>query len=132
MRTLVIIFLLSIFNSCSNTSVDGKDAELPQKLLRHVVLFNFNDSATDLKIKEIEQAFSQLPEKISEIYSYEWGLNNSPEGLNKGMTHCFLVTFHSEEDRNNYLPHPSHQDFVKLIEGYIEDVTVVDYWTQLK
>ncbi len=100
------------------------------KLLRHVVLFKFNEKATDEILKTIEQAFAALPEKISAIHSFEWGTNNSPEGLDKGLTHCFLVTFLSEEDRATYLPHPAHQDFVKLIGPYVEDVTVVDYWTE--
>ncbi len=101
----------------------------PERLLRHVVLFNFNDDATPSITKEIEQKFSDLKEKISAIHSFEWGINNSPEGLDKGLTHCFFVTFLSEEDRSTYLPHSDHQEFVKFIGPYVEDVTVVDYWT---
>lgn len=102
----------------------------PTELLRHVVLFNFNDTAAEDTIRQIEQAFASLPGKIPEIYSFEWGTNNSPEGLDKGLTHCFFVTFLSEEDRAVYLPHPAHQEFVELIGPYVEDVTVVDYWTR--
>lgn len=100
------------------------------RYLRHVVLFKFNNKADSDRIKLIEQAFVALPAKISHIHSLEWGHNNSPEELNKGLTHCFFVTFRSEEDRAQYLPHPEHQAFVKLIEPYVEDVTVVDYWTK--
>ena len=98
------------------------------KQLRHVVLFNFNDTATKEIINKIEQTFLELQNKISEIHSFEWGTNNSPEGLDKGLTHCFLVTFLKEEDRAKYLPHPAHQEFVKFIGPYVEDVTVFDYW----
>jgi len=99
-------------------------------LLRHVVLFNFNDQASPEKLKEIEDAFSMLPSKIPQINDFEWGINNSPEGLNKGFTHCFVVTFKTEEDRAIYLPHPEHLKFVNLIGPYVEDVTVVDYWNK--
>ena len=102
----------------------------PEKLLRHVVLFNFNESATPEVLKTIEEAFATLPSQITEIHSFEWGINNSPEGLDKGLTHCFFVTFLSEADRATYLPHPAHQAFVTLIGPYVEDVTVVDYWTK--
>ncbi|MFC4632279.1 Dabb family protein [Dokdonia ponticola] len=102
----------------------------PEKLLRHVVLFNFNESATPEVLKTIEEAFATLPSQIAEIHSFEWGINNSPEGLDKGLTHCFFVTFLSEADRATYLPHPAHQAFVTLIGPYVEDVTVVDYWTK--
>lgn len=104
-------------------------SDSPQKLLRHVVLFNFNDKATDDILKSITDKFASLPQKISEIHSFEWGTNNSPEGLDKGLSHCFLITFLSEKDRDKYLPHPAHQSFVKFIGPYVEDVTVVDYWT---
>ncbi len=99
-------------------------------LLRHVVLFKFKEGTAPEKIKEIEDAFAALPSKISEIAAYEWGTNNSPEGLNKGLTHCFFVTFNSEEGRAAYLPHPDHKAFVELLSPHLEDVTVVDYWTK--
>jgi len=99
-------------------------------LLRHVVLFKFKEGTSPEKIAEIEEAFAALPEKITEIHSYEWGLNNSPEGLNKGLTHCFFLTFKSEADRATYLPHPDHKAFGALLTPHLDDVTVVDYWTE--
>ena len=107
-----------------------KEVKAPDKLLRHVVLFNFVDSATDANIREIEAAFAGLPKRIPEIHDFEWGTNNSPEGLDKGLSHCFFVTFLSEEDRAIYLPHPAHQEFVSLVGPFVEDVTVVDYWVE--
>jgi hypothetical protein len=104
--------------------------DVPERLLRHVVLFNFKDDAPVEKINEIETAFAALPGRIPAIHSFEWGTNNSPEGLDKGLTHCFLVTFLSEEDRTTYLPHPAHKEFVDLIGPYVEEVTVIDYWTK--
>ena len=99
-------------------------------VLRHVVLFKFKEGTVPEKVAEIEAAFSALPSKISEIHSYEWGLNNSPEGLNKGLTHCFFLTFKSDADRAAYLPHPDHKTFGELLTPHLEDVTVVDYWTK--
>ncbi len=99
-------------------------------VLRHVVLFKFKDNTGADKIKEIEKAFGELPAKISQIQGYEWGLNNSPEGLEKGFTHCFFLTFESEADRAIYLPHPDHKAFGDLLGPYLEDVLVVDYWTK--
>ena len=98
-------------------------------VLRHMVLFKFNEGTSIDKINEVQQAFSALPSKISEVHDFEWGLNNSPEGLDKGFTHCFFITFKSEADRAAYLPNADHQAFVSLLDGHIEDVLVVDYWT---
>ncbi len=97
-------------------------------LLRHVVLIKFKESSSEEDISEVEDAFSELQDKIPEIKDYEWGTNNSPEGLDKGFTHCFLVTFESEEDRSIYLPHPEHKAFVEILEPHLEDVLVIDYW----
>jgi len=100
-----------------------------KKQLRHVVLFKFKETATEADIKKVEEAFAALPGKIPQIRDYEWGTNNSPEGLSKGFTHCFFLTFDSEEDRATYLPHPDHKAFGGVLGPYLEDVLVVDYWT---
>ncbi|MCO5724043.1 Dabb family protein [Robiginitalea marina] len=112
-----------------NKTAPEAPASGENQVLRHVVLFKFRDGTPQEKIREIEGAFSQLPEKIAHIRSFEWGLNNSPEGLNKGFTHCFFLTFASEEDRDAYLPHPDHKAFGALLGPWLEDVLVVDYWT---
>ena len=102
----------------------------PEKVLRHVVLFSFKEDATPEDIATVEAAFSALPGKIPQIKGYEFGTNNSPEGLDKGFTHCFFLTFHSEEDRAIYLPHPDHKAFGEVLSPFLEDVLVVDYWTE--
>ena len=138
MKTSILsLCIIALFLHACNTQVDSPqvveetiEEEEPTRLLRHVVLFNFNDDATDDKVQEIETAFAGLPQKIKEIHSFEWGTNNSPEGLDKGLTHCFFVTFLSEKDREIYLPHPAHKEFVDLVGPFVEDVTVVDYWTE--
>jgi hypothetical protein len=45
----------------------------------------------------------------------------------KGFTHCWLLTFNSEKDRDAYLVHPDHKEFVKLAGPLIEDVFVIDF-----
>ena len=114
-------------SSVQTTATEEKSTE-PDSLLRHVVLFKFSEESSEEDLAAIENAFAELPSKIKEIHDFEWGLNNSPEGLNKGLTHCFFVTFLSEEGREIYLPHPDHKAFVDLAGPHIEDVVVVDYW----
>jgi hypothetical protein len=103
--------------------------EIPDRLLRHVVLFKFKDSSTDEQIKEIENAFCVLPDKVNAIYDFEWGTDVSVENRQQGFTHCFLVTFLSEEDRAAYLPHPAHKAFGEILGPYLDKVLVIDYWT---
>ena len=98
-----------------------------EKGVRHIVLFKFNDDVTPEQIKEIVTAFGKLPEQIDLISGYEAGINMSPENLDKGFTHGFVVSFKSAKDRDAYLPHPAHKEFVKLLDGKIDDVLVFDY-----
>ena len=79
------------------------------KKLRHVVLFKFKESSPKNEVQKVVDEFRKLPTRISEISDFEFGTNNSPEGLADGFTHCFLVTFRSEKDRDAYLPHAAHK-----------------------
>ncbi len=99
-------------------------------MLRHVVLFQFKSASSEADIQGVVDAFAALPSKISEIADFEYGVDNSPEGLSGGLTHCFLVTFNSEADRDAYLPHPAHQAFVEVLKPHLEKATVVDYWAK--
>ncbi len=98
------------------------------KVLRHVVLFAFNETAAPEDIQGIEQAFSALPGQIEAIHAFEWGTDVSVENLSQGYNHCFLVTFLSEADRDNYLPHPAHQAFVARLQPFLAQALVFDYW----
>jgi hypothetical protein len=98
--------------------------------LRHVVLFNFKPETTTDQIDEIVRGFQQLPKKIEGITGFEWGTNNSPEGLNEGFTHCFVVSFKDAKSRDAYLPHQAHKEFVSILLPRLEKVLVVDYFSQ--
>ncbi len=128
---LLILFLLVLVGCNSSTKEVQKNEtamEKPTSQLRHVVLFQFKDTSTAEDVAAVEAAFEELPFKISEIKGFEWGLNNSPENLNKGLTHCFFLTFDSEKDRDTYLTHPAHVAFGDVAGPHIQDVVVVDYW----
>jgi hypothetical protein len=105
-------------------------AQAPGKVLRHVVLFKFKDGTSKEQIKAVEDAFRALPGKISAIQGFEWGTDVSPEGKSLGFTHCFLVTFRSEADRDAYLPHPAHKAFGSTLRPVLDKVLVVDYWAK--
>ena len=105
-------------------------SQAPDSLLRHVVMFSFQEGSYPDGVKEVEEAFAALPGKIPAIHSFEWGTNNSPEGLDQGLTHVFFVTFTSEEDRATYLPHPDHLAFVEVLKPHVDKVTVLDYWAK--
>ena len=129
MKKLICVICLCMIALLTVQKFNGLSADEKGKhVLRHVVLFTFKADAKPEQVQKIVDAFGELPSKIDTIQDYEWGVNNSPEKHDKGHTHCFLVTFKSEADRDAYLPHEAHQAFVKELLPILEDVTVVDYW----
>ena len=95
---------------------------------RHVVLFKFKPSASNDTVVTIENAFRALCAGLPFVRGFEWGRNSSPEGLDQGFTHCFIVSFDGPEDRDAYLPHPAHQAFVRQhLDPALEKACVVDF-----
>lgn len=102
-----------------------------EALLRHLVLFKFKNAAGKEEVERLNYSFNALPEHILVIKPFEWGLNDSPENLHQDFTHCYMITFSSEKDRDSvYTPHPKHQEFVASLEPNLEKVFVVDYWAK--
>lgn len=122
----LFIFAISILTIMSTSPTKAQNSS--PKNLRHVVLFKFKDTSKPDEVKKVEDAFRALKGKISLIKDFEWGINNSPENLNQGLTHCFFATFASEKDRDTYLVHPAHLAFVEVLKPHLDKVTVIDYW----
>ncbi|KAL4916234.1 hypothetical protein BDW62DRAFT_186731 [Aspergillus aurantiobrunneus] len=62
------------------------------------------------------------------ILSSSGGVDNSPEGMQNGITHAFVVEFASVEDRNYYVEKdPAHLEFVGTLKGVLEKAQVLDY-----
>jgi hypothetical protein len=121
--TIVFIFVYSFLLNFINMQ------KLSRKLLRHIVLFSFTAMSSEMDVKNVENYFSRMKSDIPEILSLESGINNSPEALSKGFTHCFLLGFETESDRDVYLCHPEHERFKKWVADYIDDVLVFDFWS---
>ena len=100
--------------------------------VKHIVIFKYKSSATPEQIKEVTDAFGALKGKIPGIVSFEYGVNNSPENLNKGFTHVYLLTFKDAAARDTYLPHPEHKNFGALLGklNILEEPFVIDFQPQ--
>jgi len=106
------------------------NVEAPIQVLRHIVMFQFKQDASAEDIRKIENAFSALPSKVPEIYGFEWGTDVSTENLQRGFTHCFIVSFRSEADRDAYASSPAHQEFGAMLKPCLGEVMVLDYWAK--
>lgn len=113
---------------CSHAfAEEGKEGG---KVLYHVVSLKFKPEATAEQIKAIEVAFSELKTKVPGVLSLSGGTDVSPEKRSHGFTHCYVLTFASEKDRDAYAVHPAHKAFGKLLGPIMDDVMVVDFWPQ--
>ena len=101
------------------------------KPYQHVVLFKFREGVTEATLRSIEKAFGELAAKLPFVTGFEWGRNSSPEKLDRGYTHCFIVSFRDAKGRDAYLPHPDHQAFCReFLDPNLDDVCVVDFLAQ--
>src|SRR6266436_8405078 len=123
MKLLAILF-------CAVIMAGATSSAQAAGTLRHVVCFKFKSTATPQDIQKVEAAFKDLKDKIPQVASLDWGTNVSPEQRNKGFTHCFLLSFKSDKDRDTYLEHPEHKAFGKIVGPVVDDVFVIDFWAK--
>ncbi len=105
---------------------------MENNIVRHVLICRTKTSATQAQFNAFITAFRDLTTKIDGIVGFEYGANNSPENLDRGMTHVILLTFANAQARDAYLPHPEHRKFAKWFTelGIVEELLVIDYAPQ--
>lgn len=95
--------------------------------IQHMVLLKFKPEVTPEKITELFSQLAQLQQLIPGITYFAGGAYSSPEGLNRGYTHGFLMTFESVDARGTYLPHPEHELVKTSLLQCIDSVLVFDF-----
>lgn len=98
--------------------------------LRHIVLLGFQADIPAETVREIERRFAALETLVPSVAWFEFGPNVSPEGLNAGHTHAFVLGFATDADRDAYLVHPDHVAFADWVKPHVAALTVFDYRPQ--
>ena len=98
---------------------------MPQ--IQHMVLFKIKPEVTTEKVTELFRQLAELKQLIPGITYFAGGPYSSPEGLNQGYTHGFLMTFESADARDTYLPHPEHERVKAALLLCIDSVLVFDF-----
>jgi hypothetical protein len=100
-------------------------------MIHHLVLFRLRADATPAQIDDAFRQLAGLKDKIPGILSFSGGAYSSPEGLHKGYTHGFAMTFTDAAARDAYLPHPEHEVVKKvvfaLLDGGLDGVVAFDF-----
>ncbi|KAJ5218684.1 uncharacterized protein N7498_000783 [Penicillium cinerascens] len=103
--------------------------------ITHIVLFQFKAGTEPEVVKDTCDRMLALRDNCLHptsqkpyIKTSSGGADNSPEGIQNGITHAFVVEFASAEDRDYYVhKDPVHQAFVRSLDGVIEKAQAVDY-----
>lgn len=95
--------------------------------VKHIALIKFKQGTSDEQIDQLFDQILDLTENVAGIEDYVAGPNSSPEGLNQGMTHGFIMTFSDAAARDAYLPHPEHERVKEAILPLAETVLVFDF-----
>ena len=101
--------------------------DAPLRGVRHLVLFDIK-RGYEVSIVSAFDALSAELISSDAMIAYERGTQNSPEGLGNNLSHAFTLTFEDESQRDQYLTHPLHLQFIQShVEGNLDSVTVFDY-----
>jgi hypothetical protein len=118
--SILLIALLFLSVACRQQHDEG---------VKHIVIFKFTESTTQAQIDAFTQEFTSLKSRIPEIMTFDYGVNTSPENLNHGYNHIYLLTFANNAARDAYLIHPEHVKFTEYVgeTGIVQEVFVFDY-----
>lgn len=78
-------------------------------MIRHIVLTKFKPDAAEDIIAEIYDGLSQLTDALGGSHNFTGGRSESPEHIERGYMHGFVVDFDSWADLKTYADHPEHQ-----------------------
>ena len=91
------------------------------KKIHHIVLLKFAANK-EHRMTDLTAALENLRKLVTGFLYLSGGPYSSPEGLNQGYTHGFLMTFASATARDAYLFHPDHE---KVKQTFLPDLAGV-------
>jgi Stress responsive A/B Barrel Domain len=92
----------------------------------HVVLVKFPADKAH-RMADLTVALENLRKLLPGFKSCTGGPYSSPEGLNQGYTHGFVMTFADAAARDTYLTHPEHEKLKQAFLPDLEGVIAFDF-----
>jgi hypothetical protein len=96
-----------------------------------MVLLRFRRDAAKQDIERVFAGIAAMKGKTPGLLTYAGGPYSSGEGLNKGFTHGFCMSFTDAKARDAYLVHPEHErvkkDVLALLDGGLDGVVAFDF-----
>jgi len=98
---------------------------MPQ--VKHFGVFAFRPEVGPAEIATCFGEMAGMVGRIPGLIDFHHGPYESPEGLNDGFTHGFIMTFASSAARDAYLPHPEHERVKAIVVPRLARVLVFDF-----
>lgn len=99
-------------------------------MIRHIVLTKFKPETPDDKIAEIYSGLSAVAEKLTGAQNFTGGRSQSPEQIERGYMHGFVIDFDSWDALQNYAANEDHKalggQLVANAVGGIDGILVLD------
>lgn len=99
-------------------------------MIRHIVLTKFKPDTSEDLIRDIYTGLSALSIELPGAQNFTGGRSESPEHIERGYMHGFVIDFDSWDALSNYANNPKHQalggQLVASAIGGIDGVLVLD------
>lgn len=94
-------------------------------MINHVVLIKFKPGITDTDIDDLEKSLDDLPNRIFEIQTYEFGRNLLH--AEKSYDFALVALFANLDAVRRYQDHPAHLKALQKITHLSENILTVDF-----
>ncbi len=99
-------------------------------MIRHIVLIRFKEGTSPSLIDDIFKDLEAIKNKLSGVISITSGRSESPEKIERGYMHGFVVDFKDWAALEAYQQHPDHKRVgARLVEnavGGLDGILVFD------
>jgi hypothetical protein len=99
-------------------------------MIRHIVLIKFRPEVSEDTIQALFDELRAIETEVSGILDIKSGRSESPEKIERGYMHGFVVDFQDWDALETYQQHPDHKALgAKLVEnavGGLDGILVLD------
>ncbi|MGX9354500.1 Dabb family protein [Roseobacteraceae bacterium S113] len=99
-------------------------------MIRHIVLTKFKAETSEARIGDIYEGLRALTARLPGAGGFTGGRSESPEQIERGYMHGFVIDFDSWDALALYAEHPEHKalggQLVAHAEGGVDGILVLD------
>lgn len=92
-------------------------------MIRHIVLIKFKPDVSEMLVAELFTELHQIKDKVPSVASITSGRSESPEKMERGYMHGFVVDLADWDGLQAYQDHPAHKKLgAKLVENAVSGI----------